>query len=162
MGLKKNFHALQKEFLEGLRKVTEEKIEKGALIETLVSEEEGLTFIDGRKQKPKKLIIINVDRENNVCYGALLVNSKMNPKAGYSDEYMSSQYLLKQEDYPSFLRYDSYADCSEIFRIPIVKLLSGEYFEKLKEEDLNGIFDILETSDILTTKEKKRFGIKRR
>lgn len=162
MGVKKDLRALQKEYIESLRKVTEEKLAKGALIETIVSEEEGLTLTDGRKQKPKKLIIINVDKEDNVAYGALLINSKLNPKSGYSYEYMSAQYLLKHDNYPAFLRYDSYADCSEIFKIPVSKLLDGQYFEKLNEDDLKGIFDLLETSEILTTKEKKRFDIKRR
>lgn len=33
---------------------------------------------------------------------------------------------------------------------------------ELTEEDKNGIFEILETSDIFSTKQKKRYGIRRR
>lgn len=157
-----DFHILQDQYLKKLRKVTKEKIERGALIEAALSEEDGLVFTDGRRQKPKKLIIIGVDKKEDVCYGALLVNSKINPKAGYSDEYMSAQYLIQKECHPDFLRYDSYVDCSIIFTLHLSKLLNGEYFGKLNDVELREIFDILETSDILMTKDKKRFNIKRR
>lgn len=52
---------LQKTYLDNLRKVTEDKLEIGSLVRTVISIEEGLVFKDGRKQKPKKLVIIGVD-----------------------------------------------------------------------------------------------------
>ena len=54
---------LQQEYLDNLRKVTEEKLEIGTLIRTVISIDEGLVFKDGRKQKPKKMVIIGVDSE---------------------------------------------------------------------------------------------------
>ena len=51
---------LQKAYLDNLRQVTEEKLEIGSLIRTIISVDEGLVFKDGRKQKPKKLVIIGV------------------------------------------------------------------------------------------------------
>lgn len=83
---------LQKSYLDNLRKVTEEKLEIGSLIRTVISIDEGLVFKDGRKQKPKKL-------------------------------------------------------------------LEGEYFGCLSTEDLSGIFEVLRSTETLTNKEKKRFGI---
>ena len=68
---------LQKNYLDNLRKVTEEKLEIGSLVRTVISIEEGLVFKDGRKQKPKKLVIIGVDKVKKVCYGSVLVNTKM-------------------------------------------------------------------------------------
>lgn len=53
---------LQKTYLDNLRKVTEDKLEIGSLVRTVISIEEGLVFKDGRKQKPKKLVIIGVDK----------------------------------------------------------------------------------------------------
>lgn len=53
---------LQKAYLDNLRQVTEEKLEIGSLIRTIISVDEGLVFKDGRKQKPKKLVIIGVDK----------------------------------------------------------------------------------------------------
>lgn len=67
---------LQQEYLDNLRKVTEEKLEIGTLIRTVISIDEGLVFKDGRKQKPKKMVIIGVDSERQICYGSVLVNTR--------------------------------------------------------------------------------------
>ena len=150
---------LQQEYLDNLRKVTEEKLNIGSLIRTVISIDEGLVFKDAKKQKPKKMVIIGVDSERQICCGSVLVNTKMSPKSAYSESFLATQYLLLQTNYPDFLKYDSYVDCGMLFSIPLKKLLEGEYFGKLTEADLQGIFDILKTTETLTVKEKKRFGI---
>ena len=157
-----NLRELQAQYIAKERQVTKAKLVVGALVRTTLSTDDGLNLTDGRKEKPKKLIVIGFDKNKDTIYGSVLVNSELNPKAAYSDEYLSAQFLLSHETYPDFLRYDSYADCGVIFAIPVEKLLSGEYFGSLTEDDLGMIFDILETTETLTTKEKKRFGIKRR
>lgn len=83
----------------------------------------------------------------------------MSPKSAYSASFLSAQYLLHQIDYPEFLKYDSYVDCGMLFSIPLEKLMEGEYFGSLTDSDLQGIFDVLKTTETLTNKEKKRFGI---
>lgn len=153
---------MQKAFVAEQRKVTNERLEIGALILTILSGEDGLVLKDGRTEKPKRIILIGVDRDNGVCYGSVLVNTDMNPRANYSEEYLTAQYLLSRESYPEFLRYDSFVDCGVVFAIPIEKLVKGEYYGKLTEEDRRNLFDILETTETLSTKQKKRFGIKRR
>lgn len=150
---------LQQEYLDNLRKVTEEKLNIGSLIRTVISIDEGSVFKDARKQKPKKMVIIGVDSERQICYCSVLVNTRMSPKSAYSESFLATQYLLLQTNYPDFLKYDSYVDCGMLFSIPLKKLLEGEYFGKLTEADLQGIFDILKTTETLTVKEKKRFGI---
>lgn len=152
----------QAEYRMQKQAVTDDRLEQGALILTVLSEEDGLVFKDGRTEKPKRIILIGVDRINAVCYGSVLVNTKMNPRSSFSDEYLSAQYLLRRDNYPEFLDYDSYADCGVLFAIPIEKLKKGKYFGTLIEEDLSGIMDILETTETLSTKQKKRFGIRRR
>ena len=94
-----------------------------------------------------------------ICYGSVLVNTKMSPKAAYSASFLSAQYLLHQTDYPEFLKYDSFVDCGMLFSIPVKKLMEGEYFGCLSTEDLSGIFEVLRSTETLTNKEKKRFGI---
>lgn len=153
---------MQEAFRADQRKVTAERLDVGALILTVLSGEDGLVFRDGRAEKPKRLVIIGTDKDNGVCYGSVLVNTDMNPRASYSQEYLTAQYMLSQENYPEFLRYDSFADCGVLFAIPIEKLLKGEYYGKLTEEDQCNLFDILETTETLSTKQKKRFGIIRR
>lgn len=153
---------LQAEYLHQQRQVTDERIAVGALIRTMLSETDGLVFKNGRTEKPKRLVVIGVDHEQALCFGSVLVNTKLNPKAQYSAEYLSAQYELKQENYPEFLDYNSFVDCGELFSIPVERLKQGEFFGFLTDEDRNGIFDLLETSDIFSTKQKKRYGIRRR
>ena len=153
---------LQAEYMRQQRQVTDERIAVGALIRTMLSETDGLVFNNGRTEKPKRLVVIGVDHEQALCFGSVLVNTKLNPKAQYSAEYLSAQYELKQENYPEFLDYNSFVDCGELFSIPVERLKQGEFFGFLTDEDRNGIFDLLETSDIFSTKQKKRYGIRRR
>ena len=75
---------LQQEYLDNLRKVTEEKLEIGTLIRTVISIDEGLVFKDGRKQKPKKMVIIGVDSERQICYGSVLVKMPEGQVSGIS------------------------------------------------------------------------------
>lgn len=151
---------LQAEYLHQQRQVTDERIAVGALIRTMLSETDGLVFKNGRTEKPKRLVVIGVDHEQALCFGSVLVNTKLNPKAQYSAEYLSAQYELKQENYPEFLDYNSFVDCGELFSIPVERLKQGEFFGFLTDEDRNGIFDLLETSDIFSTRQKKRYGIR--
>ena len=153
---------LQEEFWRKEHEVTDERLVRGALILTILSEEDGLTFNNGRTSKPKRLVVIGIDKRQELCYGSVLVNTKMNPKASFSDEFLSAQYLLQQKNYSDFLDYDSFVDCGVIFSIPLQKLKSGTYYGLLNEEDLSSIMDILETTDTLSTKQKKQFGIRRR
>lgn len=152
---------LHDEYMKEFRVVTHEKLVPGALIETNFTDEE-IVIKGGRKQKPKKLIIIGYDKENDTYYGSVFINTKMNPQAGFSAEFFASQYMISKENYDDFLRYDSYVDCAGIIPCSTEKLLSGEYYGVLNEEDHKNIWDILETTDTLTTKQKKRYGIKRR
>ncbi len=157
-----DFRELQAQHKAEQRKVTEEKIVVGSLFRTVLTSEDGLKFKDGRTQKPKRMIIVGVDKVNKVCFGTVLVNTKLSPAARFSPLYFATQYCLKQESYPEFLDYDSYVDCGILFPISYDKLKSGEYFGTLLNEDLTAIFDILETTDMIPTSEKKRFGIRRR
>ena len=153
---------LQEEYLRDHRRVTEDKVQIGALFRTVLSQDDGLFFNNGRTQKPKRLIIIGFDKDIALCYGSILVNTNMSPKADFSDEFREAQYMLKSSDYPEFLDYDSYVDCGVLFKIPYATLLKGEYFGQLNDTDCKAIFDILETTETLSTKEKKRYGIRRR
>lgn len=157
-----DFKELQAEYYKNLRSVTEEKLVQGALIRTIVSSKEGLKFKDDRTEKPKRIIIIGIDKEEKLCYGTVLVNTKMNPRSDYSEEYLVAQYFLLQENYPEFLDYDSFVDCSTLFSIPLDKIKKGEYFGVLNDTDKFGVFNILESTDTITTHLKKRFNIRRR
>lgn len=136
-----DLRVLQDEFMKEFRKVTREKLLPGALVETNFTDEE-IVIKDGRKQKPKKLIIIGYDVENDTYYGSVFINTKMHPNAGFSPEFFESQYLIKKENYELFLRYDSYVDCAGIISCSAEKLLLGDYYGTLNEEDYRQIWNI--------------------
>ena len=140
------------------RKVTPDKLVPGTLVLTELSTEDGLTLVD-RESKIKRLVVIGVDRQRNICYGSLLVNTKPNPRARYSEEFLRAQFLLKREDYPDFLRYDSTLDCGELFSIPIQKLVAGQYYGSLKDSDKQAVWQILQSTTIHSSKQKNRYGI---
>jgi hypothetical protein len=150
---------LQRAYLEKEREVTAEKLGFGSLVRTELTDEDGMNFKDGRSRKPKLLVIVGVDLVNRVCYGTVLVNTKPNPRAKYSEEYKSAQYLLQYSNYPHFLKYDSYVDCGCLLTIPFARLERGEYFGCLVEQDKHMIKTLLETSETISPKMKKRFGI---
>ena len=137
---------------EEYHQVTEDKLTIGALVETVLGEEDGLILSGLRKQRTKKMVVVGIDKDEALCFGSVLVNSLMNPRSEYSDEYLQAQYLIKKENYPDFLEYDSYVDCAILFSIPVQKLLRGKYFGILNDDDRRGIFEVLETTETLTTK----------
>lgn len=149
---------LQRQF----KQVTEYKLVPGALVQTRLTREDGLFLSPEKNDHLKKMIIIGVDRTNRICYGSILINTKISPHTNLSMDFLATQYLLRRTvDYEAFLDYDSYVDCAKIFSIPFDKLMNGEYFGTLTYDDHTAIWNILETNKVLTTKEKKRFGIKR-
>lgn len=111
-----DFRSLQSHYLSEARSVTEERLQVGTLIRAILSVDDGLT-LQGRDSKPKRLVIVGIDKKNGLCYGSVLVNTKVNPKARFLDNYMSAQYLLRQNTYPEFRDYDSFADCAVLFAI---------------------------------------------
>lgn len=157
-----DFREMQDRYNAEQRKVTEEKIVVGGLFRTVLTINDGLKFKDGRTNKPKRMIIVGIDKANKTCYGTVLVNTEMSPMSKLSPLYFATQYCLKQEDYPEYLDYDSYVDCGVLFAISFDTLKSGEYYGTLNSDDTTAIFDILETTKAISTKDKKRFNIRRR
>jgi len=157
-----DFRELQDRYKAEQRKVTEDKIIVGGLFRTILSTNDGLKFKDGRTSKPKRMIIVGIDKTTKTCYGTVLVNTKMSPLAQVSPQYFATQYCLKQKNYPEYLDYDSYVDCGVLFAISFDTLKSGEYYGTLNANDTAAIFDILETTKAISTKDKKRFNIRRR
>ena len=157
-----DFRELQDSYKAANRKVTEDKIAIGGLFRAVLTIGDGLKFKDGRTQKPKRMIIVGIDRENKTCYGTVLVNTNIAPAANFSPQYFATQYCLRQTDYPEYLDYDSYVDCGMLFAISFETLKSGEYFGVLNSNDLDSVFEILETTKTIPTKIKKKYNIKRR
>lgn len=88
----------------------------------------------------------------------MVTREKLVPGALIETNFTDEEIVIKN----GRRQYDSYVDCAGIIPCSTEKLLSGEYFGELNDNDRKCIWDILETTDTLTTKQKKRFGIKRR
>ena len=139
--------------------VTQEKLVVGAIVRTELGEEDGLVLKSGATSRTKMLVIVGVDAERGLCYGSLLINTRINPRAEFSEAFLQTQYVLRQEVYSHFLRYDSHLDCAKIFSIQVEKLLSGTYLGILEQDDKDAVFQLLKSTVVLSAKLKRRFGI---
>lgn len=137
-------------------KVKEEHLVKGNVIYIPLSAEEGLIVTGGYKERNKYIIIIGMTDDGFVI-GSLLINTDPNDA---TPELGACQFPLKLRDYPSILDYDSWLDCSQLFRIGKKKVLSrGEFCGSIIESDWNLIWPFLRETDAISNKEKREFGI---
>ena len=131
----------------------------GDIIYVPLDEEDGLILKDGYKDRLKFVVIIGFTPEG-VAVGALLINSEIDPLIR-SQELLDCQYPLLLRDYRHILSYDSWLDCSDIFEIPKLKIVSGDGKMKgcLTEEDRERVMDFLRETDVFDNATKRRYGI---
>jgi len=141
------------------KRVTLEKIRPGSVILTDLDESDGLTYTDGRSHKPRRVIIIGYDKENKCFIGTVFINTNINPKAKYSAEFLATQIMVKKDEYPNFLKHDSFIDCGQLMPLHTNKLLSGEYKGEVVADDFHKIMATLKNTETIPAKEKRRFGI---
>lgn len=135
--------------------VTNEQIERKAVIYVPLSEEEGL-IVKGKYSNKDKWIVVIGTCENGDIIGALLINTDPN---NFSPDLGAMQFPLLKKDYP-FLDYKSWLDCSEIFRIPRTKLLKyGGYCGTIAEDDWRFIWDALVQTRFISEEDKMELGI---
>lgn len=137
-------------------KVKEEHLVKGNVIFIPLSAEEGLIVTGGYKERNKFIILIGMTDDGFVI-GSLLINTDPNDS---TPELGACQFPLKLKDYPTILDYDSWLDCSQLFRISKKKVLSrGEFCGSIIESDWRLIWPFLRETDAISNKEKREFGI---
>ena len=136
--------------------VKEEHLSKGHIIYVPLSENEGLVVKDGYDERKKFIAIIGVTSDGTII-GSLLINTDPNE---FTPQLGACQYPLKEKDYPTILDYDSWLDCSQIFRLSKKKLLlRGKHCGKVIDSDWGYIEPFLRKTDVLSNAEKKEFGI---
>lgn len=134
----------------------EENLQKGSIIYVPLSSDEGLILTSGYGERNKFITIIGETTDGNII-GSLLVNTNSNNS---TPELEACQYSLKKSSYQNILDYDSWLDCSQLFRIPKNKILKyGRFCGIITDEDREYIFRFLVETDVLSRKEKKEFGI---
>ncbi len=131
----------------------------GDIIYVSLDEEDGLTLVDGYKDRRKYVVVIGFTPEG-VAVGALLINSKIDPSKR-SQELLDCQYPLQARHYRVILDYDSWLDCSDIFEIPKLKISDKEGKMKgcLIDEDRERVMEFLKETDVFDNATKRRYGI---
>ena len=134
----------------------EENLQKGHILFVPLSEEEGLVVKGGYPDQNKFITIVGIATDGSII-GSLLINTDPNET---TPELRACQYQLRRSDYPMILDYNSWLDCSQLFRIPINKILAkGKYCGKITNNDWGYIERFLVSTDVLSNAEKREFGI---
>ena len=120
-------------------------------------------IFDQNTQKDKFIVILGIDT-HKIIVGSLYINSEINPNVIRTKEQKSRQFKLKCSDYP-FLKYDSYIDTSYIQKrryanlIDILVAKKGVWQGEIKERDFDYLRSIMSVSRIISTADKRDFGI---
>lgn len=136
--------------------VKEENLVRGNVIYIPLSAEEGLVVTGGYTERNKFVTIVGTT-EDGFVIGSLLINTNPNDS---TQELGACQFPLKLKDYPSILDYDSWLDCSQLFRIAKRKVLNhGQFCGSLIQSDWNLILPFLRETETISNREKREFGI---
>jgi len=137
--------------------VSSRDLNKGDIIEANLLGSDGLVLKDGYTSRRKFLVIIGKTNKGDY-YGFFLINSKLPPCIGDNMEY---QYLLRKQDYPELLDYDSWLDCTDIMEIKSSKIIPREakMKTKLKEQDLERVLFIAANNKLIKNSVKKKYNL---
>lgn len=137
-----------------------QEVEIGAIFKANLDERDEVTPKGGIDYRPKYFIVIG-DADYGYYVAYILINKSINTKYLCTKELLNSQFPLYVKDYPDILKIDpSYANLAKIREIEKERLLrEATYQGKLVAKDLNLIIEALRNSEIITNKEKKRYGL---
>jgi len=135
------------------KQITVDSLEVGKILKMRFYTDDGIVIDKAYESRLKYFVVIG-QIINHGIVGAFLINSNINPKA-----LIDYQFPLFVKDYPDILKYNSYLDCSDIFELDKVKIIkSGLEIGKLTEKDLQLVIETIVTSEVLSLKDKKKYG----
>lgn len=137
-----------------------EEIEIGSIYRINLDEKDDVTPKGGLEFRPKFFIVIG-SAEYGYYIAYVLINKSINTKFLYTKALLNHQYPLHIKDYPEIFDIEpSYANLARIREIDRDRLLfEASYQGKLTERDFTLVMETLRNSDVITTKEKKRYGL---
>ena len=137
-----------------------EDIEIGSIYRINLDEKDDVTPKDGLDFRPKFFIVIG-SAEYGYYVAYVLINKSINAKYLYTKALLNHQYPLRVKDYPAIFNIGpSYANLARIREMEKERLLHGASYQgKLTEKDFALIMETLRNSDVITMKEKKRYGL---
>ena len=130
----------------------------GTIVSVEMDKNDGLILTDGYPTRLKYVVVAGVKSGNKeVC--AILVNS--DDDFSNDPDWQADQYPLLQRNYPNFLDYDSWLDCTDPKFLSVRKLKAkrAEVIGRLNEDDINAVMIKLKDSDFINPHIKKVFGI---
>ncbi|GAB6011774.1 hypothetical protein [Viscerimonas tarda] len=138
--------------------ITDNSFKVGNILKMSFDKSDGIVLKDGYEQRNKYFVVLG-EIPNDCIVGAFFINSIINVNAINTKELLNCQFPLKEKDYPNILEYDSFLDCSDLLEISKIKIKNiGAEIGKLTESDKNLVIDHVEKSEVLTPKQKRRFG----
>jgi hypothetical protein len=144
---------------EGLSKELKPKhrIEIGNVYRVSLGKKDGLTVYHEDEILSKYFIVIGVDVEGNV-YGGLLISSEPPKNIPYA--ILMYQYQVKAEN-NTFLKWDSWVNCTKIYKSPRDKLTKNNFWGCLDKESRYYIISTIldESNPVITNKERKKYNI---
>lgn len=145
-------HGKQKRSFPRMQKTN---LKVGVIVFAPLASEEGLVLSAKYKSRDKFFVIVGISSDG-FLEGSLLINTKKN----YGNALMmTAQKHLSSADYP-FLDYDSWLDCSQLFRIPTSLVLkNGGYCGELTNKDWKEVHAELVASPFIDEDTKAEFGI---
>lgn len=151
--------ALSQQMHENAR-VKRDNINVKDIIKVTLTEDDGLT-LNGPYSTRDKYIVIIGKNENGDLLGSLIINHEVATFIQTNEEMYNAQYLLQQHSYPSFLKQDSWLDCTELFVLSGQKLeeRNGEKVAELNQDDFDRVKNTIATTDFIEPSEKNRFGL---
>lgn len=132
----------------------------GAIYKIKMDLKDGVTPKNGMTFRPKFFVIVGT-AEYGYYVAYILVNKDINEKFIDSKELLDCQFPLKMKDYKGIFKIDpSYANLSKIREMEKERLLKEAVYQgHLTESDLTLIMQSIEKSNVITTAEKRRYGI---
>lgn len=161
MDLKDNavLKQLQEQLQEENRVKDLEDIQVGDIIYYNLDVDDGLHPKAGGYNNRLKYIVVAGSKIDKSKICAVLINSNNN----YSQDadWQNEQYLIRQQDYPGVIDYDSWIDCSDL-KIIQTRKIQGKSAEKrghLNQFDLSNVMNHLKNNDFIDNHTRKEFGI---
>lgn len=140
------------------KQITSDSFQVGKILKMRLDEEDGIILKGGYIDRLKYFVVIGQVLNDGII-GAFLINSHINENIISTKTLLDCQFPLKKQDYPEILTRNSYLDCSDFFEISRIKILKlGCEIGQLTDADLTLVVQFIETTEVFSAKEKKRFG----
>lgn len=132
-------------------------IEIGNVYRIPLDRKDGLTVSHKNEILSKYFIVIGIDADG-IIFGGLLISSE--PPKHIPQSIMMYQYQVKATKNP-FLNWNSWVNCTKIFKSTSEKLTKNNFIGCLDEESLYYIISAIldEDNPIISNKERNMFNI---